>query len=436
MSDTWQSLPLSDYLSQAFAGEWGSNPDPMNCVVYRSTDIDDVGNITGNGAERRLPLVKILQKQLVEGDILLEASGGGPDKPVGRSAIVDGVRASSPSTCSNFFRVLRPNTQKIDPKFLNHKLVWRYRQPEMLFFQQQTTGIINLKTKDFLAAPLSVPTSREVQSKIAEILDTLDAAIRGTEAVVAKLKAMKQGLLHDLLTRGIDANGDLRPPQPEAPHLYKQTPLGWLPKEWDYSALANAIASIDSGWSPACIETPPPAGEWGVLKVSAVTRGIYDDRQSKTLPSGMKPRPMLEVHDGDVILTRANGVAELVGKTVQVQNTQEKLMLSDKLLRLVPDKRKMTNDFLAMLMTSDTIVRQIEKSMSGSSGQKNISQSQIKSFACFIPPVDEQVEIAARVAAFEMRVSTEEAELAKLRLQKSGLMDDLLTGRTPVTALL
>ncbi|WP_223565022.1 restriction endonuclease subunit S [Agrobacterium tumefaciens] len=275
-----------------------------------------------------------------------------------------------------------------------------------------------------------------LQSKIAEILDTLDAAIRGTEAVVAKLMVMKQGLLHDLLTRGIGANGDLRPSQLEAPHLYKQTPLGWLPKEWDYSTLASAIATIDSGWSPACIETPPPAGEWGVLKVSAVTRGFYDDRQSKTLPSGMKPRPTLEVHNGDVILTRANGVAELVGKTVQVQNTQEKLMLSDKLLRLVPDRRKMTNDFLAMLMTSDTIVRQIEKSMSGSSGQKNISQSQIKSFACFIPLVDEQDEIAVRAAAFEARAAAEERELDKLRLQKSGLMEDLLTGRKPVTALL
>lgn len=274
-----------------------------------------------------------------------------------------------------------------------------------------------------------------LQSKIAEVLDTLDAAIRGTEAVVAKLKAMKQGLLHDLLTRGIDANGDLRPPHTEAPHLYKETPLGWLPKEWDYSNLGSAIASIDSGWSPACIETPPPAGEWGVLKVSAVTRGFFDDQQSKTLPSGLKPRPALEVLTGDVILTRANGVAELVGKTVQVKQTQEKLMLSDKLLRLVPNKR-MTKDFLALLMTFDSTIRQIEKSMSGSSGQKNISQSQIRSFDSFQPPVDEQKEIALRVSAFEKRVVNEERELAKLRLQKSGLMDDLLTGRVSVAPLL
>lgn len=323
-------------------------------------------------------------------------------------------------------------TSSTDTRYLLRLADYAKSRAEAVSVGSTVKGI---KVADYLniQVPLAPPPH---QSKIAEILDTLDAAIQRTEAVVAKLKAMKQGLLHDLLTRGIDANGDLRPPQPEAPHLYKQTPLGWLPKEWDYSNLGSAIASIDSGWSPACIETPPPAGEWGVLKVSAVTRGYFDDQQSKTLPTGLKPRPALEVRNGDVILTRANGVAELVGKTVQVKQTQKRLMLSDKLLRLVPNKKKMTQDFLALLMTFDSTIRQIEKSMSGSSGQKNISQSQIKSFDCFQPTVDEQKEIALRVSAFERRVVNEEKELAKLRLQKSGLMDDLLTGRVPVTPLL
>ncbi len=71
------------------------------------------------------------------------------------------------------------------------------------------------------------------------VLDTLDTAIHETEAIIAKLKAVKQGLLHDLLTRGIDANGELRPPQAEAPHLYKQSPLGWIPKEWETSSVVG-----------------------------------------------------------------------------------------------------------------------------------------------------------------------------------------------------
>ena len=62
------------------------------------------------------------------------------------------------------------------------------------------------------------------QKEITRILDTLDTTVRETEAIIAKLKAVKQGLLHDLLTRGLDDNGELRPPQSEAPHLYKESP--------------------------------------------------------------------------------------------------------------------------------------------------------------------------------------------------------------------
>ena len=63
-----------------------------------------------------------------------------------------------------------------------------------------------LKTVGCLVPPLVQ------QQAIAETLDTLDTTIRQTEAIIEKLKQVKQGLLHDLLTRGIDANGDLRPP--------------------------------------------------------------------------------------------------------------------------------------------------------------------------------------------------------------------------------
>lgn len=120
---------------------------------------------------------------------------------------------------------LRPDTTRFVPSYVVRAINSPYTRLEA---EKKATGstrvrinLTTLKSVGCLVPPY------EHQAKVAEILDTLDAAIRGTEAVVAKLKAMKQGLLHDLLTRGIDEGGDLRPPQPEAPHLYKQTPLGW-----------------------------------------------------------------------------------------------------------------------------------------------------------------------------------------------------------------
>ena len=73
-------------------------------------------------------------------------------------------------------------------------------------------------------------------AKIARILQTIDQAIEKTEALIEKYQQIKAGLMHDLFTRGIGADGKLRPPREQAPELYQQTPIGWIPKEWDFDS--------------------------------------------------------------------------------------------------------------------------------------------------------------------------------------------------------
>ena len=209
------------------------------------------------------------------------------------------------------------------------------------YLDHRTTGMaesqLNFSNGTLLDVSLPMPPKNE-RRQISKIRQNLDISIRQTEGIIAKLQQVKQGLLHDLLTRGIDDSGQLRPPQHLAPELYKDSPLGWIPKEWDSGELSGLLGEIEGGWSPNCPEVKPAVGEWGVLKVSAVTSGFYRDDEAKTLPSMLHPKPHLEVKLHDVILTRANGNPELVAKTVLVDRTQGRLMLSDKLLRLRPSK--------------------------------------------------------------------------------------------------
>lgn len=273
------------------------------------------------------------------------------------------------------------------------------------------------------------------QSKIAEILDTLDAAIRGTEAVVAKLKAMKQGLLHDLLTRGIDANGDLRPSQSEAPHLYKQTPLGWLPKEWDVIELGSLTRELTQGWSPDCPSEAALAHEWGILKTTAVVWSGYQEHENKRLPEGMRPRPLLQVEVDDILITRA-GPSSRVAVVAHVRDTRDKLMISDKLYRLRVTSTH-NPSFIATALSSMAVQREISKTISGmAESQTNISQAALKPLPVPIPSRREQDEIMLGLQAQSQKLRDEEDLLEKLHLLKSGLMDDLLTGRTSVTPLL
>ena len=47
--------------------------------------------------------------------------------------------------------------------------------------------------------------------------------------------------MHDLFTRGIGADGKLRPPREQAPELYKESAIGWIPKEWEALRLRDIL---------------------------------------------------------------------------------------------------------------------------------------------------------------------------------------------------
>lgn len=291
-----------------------------------------------------------------------------------------------------------------------------------------------IRIQDYLSLEVPMAPQHE-QDCIAQVLDTLDTTIRQTEAIIAKLKQVKQGLLHDLLTRGIDANGELRPPQSEAPHLYKASPLGWIPLSWNAIHMHEAIHELGQGWSPDCATEAAGSDAWGVLKTTAISWDGYSDHENKALPLTLAPRPELEVLPHDILITRA-GPKERVAVVAYVEQTRRRLMISDKMYRL----RLRTSEapgYFALALSSEYAQGAIKRTISGmADSQTNISQPIIRSLLVMRPPQDEQQEIALRVGALSARLDTEQRYAFATSRLKSGLMDDLLTGRVRVTPLL
>lgn len=102
------------------------------------------------------------------------------------------------------------------------------------------------------------------------------------------------------------------------------------------STVGAVLQSIVSGKSIQTMERPAQDGEYGILKVSAVTWGEFRPQQNKAMPAdydpGECPRPM----DGDILISRAN-TRELVGAPVLVRGNHPQLLLSDKILKLIPN---------------------------------------------------------------------------------------------------
>ena len=269
------------------------------------------------------------------------------------------------------------------------------------------------------------------QRKIARILTTVDNLIEMTETLIAKYQAIKQGMMHDLFTRGVDEHGHLRPPYEEAPELYKESELGWIPREWEVCRVGDRLERIEQGWSPDCESEPASTGEWGVLKTTAVVWEGFACYENKRLPKHLPPLPQYEVHVDDVLMTRG-GPNSRVGVVAHVRQTSDKLMLSDKIYRLVPKKGLLPNYF-ALALSSERTQTHLSTLKTGlAESQTNISQEIVRRLWMGLPKPDEQRKTCERLESVAQVMQAELNGLTKLRLDKTGLMQDLLTGKVRV----
>lgn len=251
----WVKLKIAKCLIGHWAGVWGAEPDDWHTPsrVLRSTEIDEYGHLDLDGGVYRYIPGGVAQKAIRRGDILIETSGGTPDRPVGRVALVRND-PDGPTFCSNFVRVLRTN-DRIEPEYLTWLLVSLSKSQDILRYQQQTTGIINLNVRDFLDHEIIVPACRRDQVARCEVFRSVDTRITHTEALIAKQEQVRAGLMQDLFARGVDETGRLRPPREEAPELYHETVLGWLPRAWDAVPVRD-IANVVRGSTPRPAKDP------------------------------------------------------------------------------------------------------------------------------------------------------------------------------------
>lgn len=275
------------------------------------------------------------------------------------------------------------------------------------------------------------------QSTLAKILDALDTAIHETEAIIAKLKAVKQGLLHDLLTRGIAANGEIRPPQTEAPHLYKPSPLGWIPKEWDVVRVGED-ADIEHGFAfPGHQFTDKEIGP-ALLVPGNFHRegGLYFTAENTKYFSGKYPQQyVLSRGDVLVVMTDLSPMTLILGRTVVL--VEEFKALHNQRIGKFRFKKDGLWDatFFAETLSQDAVRLKVIAEATGTT-VRHTSPDRIKSCYVARPKLQEQQLAAQRIAIVDLRRKREKANLLKLRQTKSGLMDDLLTGRVRVTPLL
>jgi type I restriction enzyme S subunit len=191
---------------------------------------------------------------------------------------------------------------------------------------------------------------------------------------------------------------------------------------WRQQTVADVILTLDAGWSPRCEDRPAADGEWGVLKTTSVQWSSFDPGQNKSLPSSFTPKPELKVESGDILVTRA-GPRKRVGVVVAAREAQPQLMISDKSIRLRPDKSRIAPRFLELSLASPFSQEYLVKRKTDlADAQVNISQAILRSTPIAYPPLAEQQRIVAYLDNIHAKVYS----LKNMQAETAAELDTLL----------
>lgn len=363
------------------------------------------------------------------GDVLITKDSETPHD-IGIPAVV--VDEIDDLVCGYHLALIKPNRKLVDPVFLSKQLS---TAETTNYFSRYAAGSTRygLSNGAIANTRISFPALPQ-QQKIAAILTSIDTAIEKTEALIGKYQHIKAGLMHDLFTRGVLPNGTLRPPYTEAPELYQQTPIGWIPRDWEISGLA-AKARAGTSW----IRTGPfgsslkgehwqPYGH-PVITIGAL--GVGDFLEDELLFVNGKDAARLrdfQLKAGDVVFSR---VAD-VGRSVVIRAAQAGWIMSSNLMRIALDESVARSDYLQMQLAGDARLKsQIRARVN--SGGRDVANTDVLSKLRFVwPDIAEQDRTIALSNQAAQRLNIESQKVAKLQRQKLGLMQDLLTGKVQV----
>jgi type I restriction enzyme, S subunit len=321
---------------------------------------------------------------------------------------------------------LTPNG-RMDPQYLFFALSERFG---WIQHRRTGTGVPHVPKDLGRILKLRYPTPLSTQRKIASILTAINNAIEKTEALISKYQQIKTGLMHDLFTRGVLPNGQLRPPRSQAPALYKETPIGWIPNDWLVSKLGT-MAKIVSGVTLGSKTSPTNNIDAPYLRVANVQDGYLDLREIKTVSVSRKTLEYLCLLPDDILMNEG-GDFDKLGRGAVWAGEIEGCVHQNHVFRVRTDSAVLRSHYLAYYSESSFGKKYFLLSSKQSTNLASINSTQLNAYPIALPQSTEQDAIISRISNSKGRIDTLKAEAEKLHAQKLGLMQDLLTGKVPV----
>jgi type I restriction enzyme S subunit len=303
--------------------------------------------------------------------------------------------------------------------------VLEYSLPRIDYAGFEGSGLRHLRKGYIRNLRFKIP-DRQHQELVFTVLDSIDAAIEKTEALIEKYQQIKTGLMHDLFTRGVLPNGQSRPPCERAPELYQETTTGCIPRDWTVSPLnseVNPMRPIAYGILMPGYGYP---GGVPVVKVKDIReRAIDIDGLLLTSPAIDHEYRRSRLREGDILFT----IRGTVGRVAIVPAQLDGANITQDTARI--DLVGVKNEYASLYFETPQARRFFEINTLGVAVQ-GINLGELRKLPLPIPSIEEQSRICARLSSILKRIAIESINREKLVAKKLGLMQDLLTGKVPV----
>jgi type I restriction enzyme S subunit len=372
----WVEVSLGD----AFKIERGGSPRPIQ--DYLTDRIDGINWIKIGDTSTESKYITFAKEKIIpegaqksrmvyEGDFLLSnsMSFGRPYISKINGCIHDG------------WLVIRKN-DKVENDYLYYVLKSPicYHQFSSLA-KGSTVKNLNIQAVKKVVIPLpSLYEQQRIVARLDAIFGHLDVLKEKLDRIPELLKNFRQQVLTQAVT------GELTKEWREGKGL----------GEWETRKMNDLILKIEAGKNFTAPEIPVSDGKVGLVKISAVTWGEFDENETKTVENEDQINPNYFIQKGDFLISRANTL-ELVGSSVIVKKINHQIMLSDKVWR-VHFKNQTTKWFVHRFLKSPFGRKEIESRATGNQlSMRNLSQNNFKEIDIEFPPIEEQEEIVKRI---------------------------------------
>ncbi len=281
------------------------------------------------------------------------------------------------------------------------------------------TTIQGVTREDIDSLPILLPPLPE-QRAIAAVLDSIDDAIEGAEAVIAATEQLRDSLLHDLLTRGLPG---------QHTEWRDVSGLVTIPADWEVFRLGDVL---EEGPTNGIYK---PDSEYGsgvcLIRIDDFSFGEFVGFGNFQRIRATKDEiQRYGVKQGDIVINRVNSLSH-IGKSVLIPEVNEPTLFESNMMRIRFGKGIAPN-FAAMVLLSDNTRRYFKARAKKAVQQASINQQDVSELPVPLPPLKEQRSIATVLEGVGTAVEVARNEHDRLGLLEESTAEALLTGRVRV----